>query len=237
MPEIHIADLPSLTRILADELQKAAAQAIAERGLFSIALAGGSVATTCFPALATLPVDWTRSHFFWADERAVPPADPESNYGLADRLWLTPAAVPASSIHRMPADAADLGAAADAYGEELTGALGRVPVLDLVLLGMGPDGHVASLFPGHPLLEERDRIVAPLRDSPKPPPARLTLTLPVLTRARLVVVAAFGASKAMALRQALGDPASPLPVGQVVHGAARAIVLADDAGVRGFMGS
>src|SRR3954453_14964655 len=137
MPEIHIADLPSLTQILSDEMQKAAAQAIADRGLFSIALAGGSVATTCFPALATLPVDWTRSHFFWADERAVPPADPESNYGLADRLWLPPAAVPASSIHRMPADAADLRAAADAYSEELTGALGRVPVLDLVLLGMG----------------------------------------------------------------------------------------------------
>jgi 6-phosphogluconolactonase len=228
MPDIHIADLAQLTHILADEVQRSAAAAIAERGLFSVALAGGSVATHCFPTLATLPVDWVRTHFFWVDERAVPPSDPESNYGLAERLWLTPAAVPVSSIHRMPAEAVDLAAAADAYAAELSGALGRVPVIDLVLLGMGPDGHVASLFPGHPLLEERERFAAALSDSPKPPPARLTLTLPVLTRARLVVVAAFGASKAKALEQALGNPASPLPVARVLHGAARAIVLADD---------
>ena len=228
MTEIHIADLTSLTRILADEVQRSAAAAIAERSLFSIALPGGSVATSCFPALAALPVDWTRTHFFWADERAVPPSDPESNYGLAERLWLIPAGVPDSSVHRMPADAVDLGAAADAYSEELSGALGRVPVLDLVLLGMGPDGHVASLFPGHPLLEERDRLVASLSDAPKPPPHRLTLTLPVLQRARVVIVAAFGAAKAKALGHALGDPASALPVAQVLRGASRAIVLADD---------
>ncbi|HUR17048.1 MAG TPA: 6-phosphogluconolactonase, partial [Candidatus Limnocylindrales bacterium] len=146
----------------------------------------------------------------------------------AERLWLIPAAVPESSIHRMPADAVDLAAAADAYAEELSGALGRVAVLDLILLGMGPDGHVASLFPGHQLLTEHDRSVAAVSDAPKPPPRRLTLTLPVLTRARSVVVAAFGAPKAKALGQALGDPASALPVAQVLRAASRAIVLADD---------
>ena len=228
MPEIHIADLASLTRTLSDEVMKCAAQNMAERGLFSIALAGGSVATSCFPALAVLPIDWTKTHFWWADERAVPATDPESNYGLAERLWLIPAGVPASSIHRMPADDVDLVAAADAYGEELSGALGRVPVLDLAILGMGPDGHIASLFPGHRLLDEHDRIAAAITDAPKPPPHRLTLTLPVLQRARTVVVAAFGASKAMALGKALGDSSSSLPVARVLHAAPRAIVLADD---------
>jgi len=228
MAEIHIADLASLTRTLSDEVMKNAAQAIAERGLFSIALPGGSVATTCFPALAILPIDWTKTHFWWADERAVPATDPESNYGLAERLWLVPAGVPASSTHRMPADRVDLVAAADAYAEALCGALGREPVLDLAILGMGPDGHVASLFPDHHLLDERERTVAAIIDAPKPPPRRLTLTLPVLQRARTVVVAAFGASKAMALGKALGDPASPLPVAQVLRAAARSIVLADD---------
>jgi 6-phosphogluconolactonase len=228
MTSIHIADQSELTRILADEVQKCAAEAIAERGLFSIALPGGSVATTCFPALAVLPIDWGKTHFWWADERAVPPTDPESNFGLAERLWLIPAAVPESSIHRMPADAVDLAAAADAYAEELSGALGRVPVIDLVLLGMGPDGHVASLFPGHRLLDEHERLVAAIGDAPKPPPRRLTLTLPLLQRARSVVVAAFGASKAKALGQALGDPTSALPVAQVLRGGVRAIVLADD---------
>ncbi|MEO7273696.1 MAG: 6-phosphogluconolactonase [Vicinamibacterales bacterium] len=228
MPQIHIADLPELTRILSDEVQTSAATAMAERGLFSIALPGGSVATTCFPALAALAVDWTRTHFWWVDERAVPATDPESNFGLAERLWLIPTGVPAWSIHRMPADAVDLVAAAEAYGEELTGALGRVPVLDLVLLGMGPDGHVASLFPGHALLDEHERVAAAIIDAPKPPPHRLTLTLPILQRARSVVVAAFGASKATALGQALGDLTSELPVAQVLRGASRAIVLADD---------
>ncbi len=228
MTKIHIADLAELTRILADEVQRSAAAAIAERGFFSIALPGGSVATTCFPALAVLPIDWAKTHFWWVDERAVPATDAESNYGVAERLWLVPAGVPESSIHRMPADAVDLVAAGDAYAEELSGALGRVPVLDLAILGMGPDGHVASLFPGHHLLDEHDRLAAAVTDAPKPPPHRLTLTLPVLQRARTVIVAAFGASKATALGTALGDPASALPVAQVLRAASRSIVLADD---------
>ena len=228
MTDIRIADPAELTRILADEVQRSAADAIGERGLFSLALPGGSVATTCFRALAVLPVDWSKTHFWWVDERAVPASDPESNYGLAERLWLSPAGVPAASIHRMPADAVDLVAAADAYGEELSGALGRVPVLDLALLGMGPDGHVASLFPGHHLLGERDRLAAAITDAPKPPPHRLTLTLPVLQRARSVIVVAFGATKARALHQALDDSSSALPVAQVLRGAARSIVLADE---------
>jgi 6-phosphogluconolactonase len=228
VPEIYIADANGLALRLADELTAKAPEAIARRGIFSLALPGGSVATSCFPALANLPLPWRDVHFFWADERAVPASDPESNAGLADRLWLTPARVPAASIHRMPADATDLTAAADAYTSELTHVLGADAVLDLALLGMGPDGHIASLFPGHPLLAERERLVAPVIDSPKPPPRRLTLTMPVLAKARRVIVVAFGSSKAQVLAQAL-DVESALPVAQVLRLAGSSLVLADEA--------
>jgi 6-phosphogluconolactonase len=229
MPEIYIAEVAKVTHRLADELRSAAPQAISGRGLFSMALPGGSVATSCFPTLATLALPWQNIHFFWADERAVPASDRESNYGLADALWLKPARVPSSSVHRMPADALDLSAAADAYALELTRVVGIDAVLDLALLGMGPDGHIASLFPGHPLLAERDRLVAAVLDSPKPPPRRLTLTMPVLARARRVIVVAFGASKAQALREALKDRGSALPVAHVLRLASSSLVLADEA--------
>jgi 6-phosphogluconolactonase len=233
--EIYVADIPSVARRLADEIGAAAAAAIAERGLFSIALPGGSVATECFPALAALPLEWHRVHFFWADERAVDPSDPDSNYGLAARLWLGPAGVPDTSVHGMPADRADpddeddFEAAADAYSAEIVRVLGPVPVLDVALLGMGPDGHVASLFPGHRLLAEADRMVAAVTDSPKPPPRRLTLTLPVLARARRLIVVAFGRAKADALGEALGGAGSLLPVALLLRRAASALVLADEA--------
>jgi 6-phosphogluconolactonase len=229
MPEVYISDVDALAVRLAEEVRVSASQGIARRGFFSIALPGGSVATTCFPALAELPVPWADVCFFWADERAVPPSDPESNFGLADRLWLTPAGVPSSSVHRMPADAPDLAAAADAYASELTRVVGAEAVLDLVLLGMGPDGHVASLFPGHPLLEERSRLVSGVVDSPKPPRRRLTLTMPVLAKARRVIVAAFGSSKAPALAEAVKQETSTLPVARLLRLASNSLVLADEA--------
>ena len=163
------------------------------------------MATAFFPRLALARVDWSRTDFFWCDERAVPPSDPESNFGAALRLWLEPAAVPAESIHRMNADEPDIERAAAAYAEEMTRILGTPPCLDVVLLGMGPDGHICSLFPGHPLLQERERLVAFITDSPKHPPRRLTLTLPVVEDAGLLVVAAFGATKAGIVGAALQD--------------------------------
>ena len=113
----------------------------------------------------------------FGDERAVPPGHPDSNYGAARSLWLNPAGVPASSVFRMPADAPDLDRAAADYEAVLLRECGRPPRLDLALLGVGPDGHVCSLFTGYPLLRESARWVAALGDSPKPPPRRLTLTL------------------------------------------------------------
>jgi 6-phosphogluconolactonase len=226
-PEIIVDKRSDLPATLARRFEDEGRRALAARGLFSVALPGGSVAAAFFPRLSRAAVDWSRTHFFWGDERAVPPSDPESNFGVARSLWLEPAGIEASQIHRMEADAADPEAAARAYADTMVRILGAPPRLDLVLLGVGPDGHVCSLFPGHPLLLEESRSVAVVDDSPKPPPRRLTLTLPVLAAAELVVVAALGRGKAEVVREAIEEPASPLPVARVARRARRCVFLVD----------
>lgn len=229
-PEIVIDTAERLAETFTGRFAESSGRAIAERGLFSVALPGGSVATTFFPRLAQAKVEWSRVAFFWGDERGVPPSDPESNYAAAERLWLRPAAVPATRIHRMPADTTDLEGAAEAYSEELVRVLGSPPVLDIALLGMGPDGHVCSLFPDHPLLDEHRCWVAAILDSPKPPPRRLTLTLPVLALARQVVLVATGAAKADAVHGVVLDPRSRLPAAIVLRAAVnRGVLLLDQA--------
>lgn len=226
-PEIVVGSPQDLTEACAREFEEAALRAVRERGRFAVALPGGSVATTFFPRLARARVDGSRTDFFWVDERAAPPSDPESNYGVAERLWLTPRGVAAERVHRMPAEASDLESAAASYAEELSSLLGIPPRLDVALLGMGQDGHVGSLFPGHPLLREERRWVAAILDSPKPPKHRLTLTLPVLHAADLVIVAAMGEAKAEVVRRAIEEEASSLPVALALRGARRALVLLD----------
>ena len=157
----------------------------------------------------------------------MPPADPESNFGLAERLWLAPAAVPEANRHRLPAELPDLEAAAAAAEAEMIAGLGDPPRLDLLWLGVGADGHVASLFPGHPLLAERRRFVAAVVDSPKPPPRRLTLTLPAIAAARWLVVTALGESKAAAVGAALGEAGSGLPLALALAAADQAWLLLD----------
>ena len=217
----------SLAESLAARFEEEARHAVAARGRFTVALPGGSVATSFFPRLARVPFDWSRTDFFWGDERAVPPDHPDSNYAAARSLWLTPAGVPEASVHRMKAEEPDLAQAAADYARELAEVAGSPPRLDLVLLGVGPDGHVCSLFAGHPVLGLRDRAVAVVEDSPKPPPRRLTLTLPVVTGAGLVVVVALGRAKAEMIRAALEDPGSALPVALVARQARRATFLLD----------
>lgn len=227
-PELVVDSPAALSEALAARFEVEARRAQAARGFFSVALPGGSVGTSFFPRLAESAVDWSRTEFFWGDERAVPPPDPESNFGLARSLWLEPAGVPASRIHRMEADAPEPEAAARAYSDAMVRLLGAPPRLDLVLLGVGPDGHVCSLFPGHPLLRDEGRYVAFVKDSPKPPPRRLTLTLPVLAAAELVVVAALGREKAEVVREALERPESVLPLALVTRRARRAVFFVDE---------
>ena len=229
-PEILVATKEQLVEAFAERFERQVAHSIAERERFSVALPGGSAATTFFPRLAGAAVDWRRVDFFWSDERAVPVSDSASNFALADRLWLRPAAVPAVNVHRLAADVAspaDLDGAASAAERELTGALGTPPRLDLLWLGVGEDGHVASLFPGHPLLDEPRRYVAPVLDSPKPPPARLTLTLPAIAAARFVVFTAMGEAKAEAIGAALRDERSRLPLALALEAAAHSWLLLD----------
>jgi 6-phosphogluconolactonase len=199
-PSIHTPDAPA--ELVAAWLEDAAAR--------TIAVPGGSV-TELFPRLARARLDWPRVHLFWVDERAVPPTHAESNFGAARALIATGA-----QVHRMEAEREDADRAAADYEGALRAA--APDGLDFVLLGVGPDGHVASLFPGHALLAAREKWVAVVDDAPKPPPRRMTLTLPVLLAARTVVVMALSAGKAGLVRGALTDPTSMLPVALVMRG-------------------
>jgi 6-phosphogluconolactonase len=227
--EIVIDSPDALARVFADHFAAQARAAIAARGRFSCALPGGSVAEVFFPVLARADVSWPAVEFFWGDERAVGPSDPDSNYGLAKRLLLDPVRAEPRRIHRIAGEGGDLEAAARAYEQEMVGALGDPPRIDLIVLGLGPEGHVCSLFPGHPLLQERERRVAAITDSPKPPPRRITFTMLPLELAGTICVAGFGDSKAQAIRQALEEPDSQLPVARALRAARRGLVLVDPA--------
>lgn len=231
-PEVRIGDLAFVLEALARDVEAEARDALARRARFTIAIPGGSVATTCFARLARLELDWTLIEFFWTDERAVAASSPDSNYAIAHALWLGPANVPAGCIHRMPGEAPDLGRAARSYALELEGVAGTPPRLDYALLGAGPDGHVASLFPGHPALLDPRPVLA-IEDAPKPPPRRLTLSLPVLASAERVTIVALGKEKAHMAREALEGMVSPLPVARLAREARSCLFLLDrEAGSR-----
>ena len=232
-PEVIVDTRSALANVFLHRFEAKTRDAVAARGRFTCALPGGSVAETFFPALVGAKVDWRRVELFWGDERAVPPSDPASNYGLARRLWLDHVPLDPACVHPIHGENPDLDAAAKAYANELAIALGGRP-LDLVLLGMGPEGHVCSLFPGHAALRESTRLVIAVRDSPKPPPERVTLTLAPIRGADLVCVAAFGGEKAAAVREAVEVPDSRLPVALAARAGLRALFLLDDAAAAGL---
>jgi len=180
--------------------------ALAQRGTCALALSGGHTPKPVYEALAggtpAGPVDWGRVEVFFADERGVPPDHPDSNYRLAAETLLERVRLPRAQVHRMPAERADRDAAAREYERLLPDAL------DLLLLGMGPDGHTASLFPRAPALGERERRVVP-STAPFPPAPRLTITPPVIARARRVAVLVAGGDKAAMVARALEGPHTP----------------------------
>ncbi len=232
--EIVVAAAPVLADIFARRCASLAADAIAARGAFSLFLPGGSVARAFLPALAAASVPWRKVDMFWIDERAVGASDPDSNFGLVRRLIGGRAAIADSRLHPMHGEADDLDAEADAYARELEETLGRPPQADLVLLGVGEDGHVCSLFPGAPALQERTRWVVAVTDAPKPPPRRLTITVPVLEAARAVCVAAFGGAKAGPIAAAIRGHYPSLPLTRALRGAGATCVLLDDEAASGL---
>jgi len=177
--------------------------------------------------LARAQLAWDKVEFFWGDERAVGPDEPDSNYGLAKRLLLDPVRADPQRVHRMAGEGRDLEAAARSYEAEMVRVLAEPPRIDLVVLGLGPEGHICSLFPGHPLLRERVRRVAAIIDSPKPPPRRITFTMLPLELAGTICVAGFGDSKAAAIREAVEAPDSQIPVALALRAARRALILVD----------
>jgi 6-phosphogluconolactonase len=197
----------------AEEVIRAAADAVQQRGRFTIALSGGSTPRGLFNLLATnarTVLPWDRMFFFWGDERHVPPTDPDSNYRMADETMLSKIPVAAGNVFRMAAENPDAAAAAEAYEQTLQKFFqlepGQVPVFDLILLGMGPDGHTASLFPGTTGLQEKSRLVI-ANWVEKFKTSRLTFTLPVLNAARCVTFLVSGTDKAPALHAVLESDA------------------------------
>ena len=224
---VIVDDIPKLALTCAAAFESTAAEVLARRERFVIALPGGSVASAFYPVLSALALDWTHIDIFWIDERAVPPDHPQSNYALTLRLLLAPARVPPVRIHRMPGELPDLDQAARRAADELQAVAGAPPQFDLVLTGVGEDGHVASVFPGRPEPREHNIPVIPIYDSPKPPARRLTLTLPVLASAGVLIVGAFGASKAAVMRDAIHTSHAATPIAELLRRARSSLVLLD----------
>lgn len=237
--ELHIfPTTEAVGRAAAELVAGLAAQAGAERGRFTVALSGGSLTKILGPWLVAEPwrtqIDWPAWHVFWADERCVPLDHPDSNYRLAREYIFDHVNIPPEQIYTL-GETLEPASAATLYQSMLAAvfkpAATQLPRFDLILLGLGEDGHTASLFPRHRLLRESQRWVAPVFDSPKPPPERITLTLPVINNARQVAVLAAGAGKADILARALGPAASPgaLPVQMVRPGQGRLHWFVDEA--------
>lgn len=211
----------------------------ADTGRASICLTGGRIGTAVLAAVAANPardaIDWTRVDLWWGDERYLPSGDPERNETGARTALLD--VVGATRVHAMPDPAqsgGDVDRAADLYAEELARASmpddhGPSPAFDVVLLGIGPDGHVASLFPEQPAIHDA-RTCAAVRGAPKPPPIRVTLTFPALNRGREVWILASGGEKASAVRLALTDGAGAYQVPAAgARGSERTMFLLDEA--------
>ena len=193
----------------AEEVVHLANEAVAARGRFTIALSGGSTPKSLFNLLATnakTTLPWDRMFFFFGDERHVPPTDPDSNYRMANEAMLSKVPVPPANVFRIEAENPDAEAAAAAYEQTLRKffqvAAGEVPKFDLILLGMGPDGHTASLFPGTAGLQEKSRLVI-ANWVEKLKTHRLSFTFPLINAARCVAFLVSGTDKAPALKGVL----------------------------------
>nr|WP_275419260.1 6-phosphogluconolactonase [Streptomyces sp. SID8499] len=214
----------------------------ASTGSANVVLTGGRNGNGVLAALAAAPardaIDWGRLDLWWGDERFLPEGDPERNVTQAREALLDSVPLDPERVHVMPASdgpyGADVEAAADAYAEELARAAGpenhgAVPSFDVLMLGVGPDTHVASLFPEHPGVRETERTVIGVHGSPKPPPTRISLTLPAIRSAREVWLLAAGEDKANAVAMALSGAGEIQAPAAGAQGRTRTLWLLDTA--------
>ena len=205
-------DLESLSRAAAAFLVAQANQAVAARGRFSVALSGGGTPRRTYELLAAPPLvdqaPWDRMHVFWGDERCVPLDDPRSNARLAREAWLDHVPVPPHQIHPLVCGPAPAAAAREYEAELRSFFAGGPPRLDLVLLGLGDNGHTASLFPGTPVLKEQERWAAAVYVADQDL-HRVTLTAPFINRAAVVAFLVAGKGKAAVVREVLHGPRDP----------------------------
>jgi len=227
-PEIVLhANADAVAEALATRLTARLAEIQADARVPQLALTGGRIATKAYQRLAAegagSAVDWARVDLWWGDERFVPGDDGDRNDLATLRVLRDALPLDERRIHQMPSSdrGADLDAAAAGYAAELGGT-----VFDVCLLGMGPDGHVASIFPGHPSFNTPGRVIA-VRNSPKPPPDRISVTLEVINESREVWFLVSGSDKAAAAQQALEGGRPPVPAAEV-SGVERTVWLLDE---------
>jgi 6-phosphogluconolactonase len=208
------SDIDTLSQEAARYVVRVASESIATHGRFTLALAGGSTPKKLYGLLASEPyrdqINWALTEIFWSDERCVPPDSEDSNYHLAQEVLLSKVPISADQIHRMPADADDRDQASLTYIQEIQRVFGTngIPSFDLLQLGMGPEGHTASLFPHQASLHEQTRLIMPVT-VPKPPPPRLTFTPLLLNAATHILFLVTGQDKADALQAILEGEYNP----------------------------
>ncbi|HEY6215593.1 MAG TPA: 6-phosphogluconolactonase [Pyrinomonadaceae bacterium] len=219
------ANSQELARGAAEYFVARSDEAVALKGFFTVALSGGSTPQALYQLLADADepfhaqVPWSRTHFFWSDERHVPPDHPDSNYRMAHQAMLSRVPVPESNIHRIHSENPDANAAANEYEQTLLQLTKQtLPQLDLILLGLGPDGHTASIFPGSEVLHETKRLVAaPWVE--KFNTYRITMTLPLLNNGASVLFLVSGAEKAEMVKKVIEGPKQyPAQAVQPTHG-------------------
>jgi 6-phosphogluconolactonase len=233
--EIRIFKTPNeLFAASVSEFAKLAADAVQKRGRFCVSLSGGTTPKGMFTLLATssTPIPWESTYFFWGDERHVPPTDPESNYRMANEAMLSKVPVPPQNIFRISSEEKDSELAAKQYEQTLIKffdlTAGEFPRFDLVLLGLGPDGHTASLFPDSTALRETNRLVV-ANWIEKFKTHRITLTLPVLNNAAAVEFLVSGKEKAGIVHQVLDGDGNQFPSQMIRPRDGRLVWLLDQA--------
>lgn len=226
-----LADAEAVSERAATEIVRRLESARAERGIAHLALSGGTTPARTYELLGNEMGDWEGVEVWFADERCVGPDDEESNYRLASETLLVPSGIPPERVHRMEGELGpEQGAAryTQALQAHVDSRENDLPVLDAIVLGIGPDGHIASLFPSAPALGAGEHeICLPVHDSPKPPPERITLSLAVLRAARRCLLLATSAGKSDAVAAMLGEPSRHVPASLLAR--ERLSVLVDDA--------